>query len=95
MYFHPKNNNPACTAEAKEFAFLNIYFSLLEAIIVGISTDSAESHRVFIGRKKLSLVLLSDAKHHITEAYGLWQLKKFMGKEYISIVRLTFLIGTN
>ena len=60
--------------------------------VVGISPDSIESHGKFIKKHNLEISLLSDPEHKIAEAYGVWQLKKFMGKEYMGIVRSTFLI---
>lgn len=92
LYFYPKDNTPGCTTEAKDFTALSSQFSDLGAKIVGVSTDSEKSHCNFIAKHNLSIQLLSDPEHKLAESYGVWQLKKFMGKEYMGIVRSTFLI---
>lgn len=93
LYFYPKDNTPGCTTQAKDFTADRDKFSLLGASIVGISTDSEQSHAKFSNKHNLSIALLSDPEHQVAEAYGVWQLKKFMGKEYMGIVRSTFLIS--
>jgi thioredoxin-dependent peroxiredoxin len=59
---------------------------------VGVSTDSVATHGKFIAKQHLQVELLSDPDHQMVEAFGMWQLKKFMGKEYMGIVRSTFII---
>ncbi|MBD2449201.1 thioredoxin-dependent thiol peroxidase [Nostoc sp. FACHB-152] len=93
LYFYPKDDTPGCTTEAKDFTQLNPEFSKLGAKILGVSPDSGKSHCKFIDKYSLSITLLSDPDHQLAEAYGAWQLKKFMGKEYMGIVRSTFLIA--
>ncbi|BAW96510.1 bacterioferritin comigratory protein [[Synechococcus] sp. NIES-970] len=92
FYFYPKDNTPGCTTEALDFTTLAPEFAALSAVIVGVSPDSEKSHSRFIEKKELAIELLSDPDHQTAEAYGVWQLKKFMGKEYMGIVRSTFLI---
>jgi thioredoxin-dependent peroxiredoxin len=92
LYFYPKDNTPGCTTEAKDFSEYAERFKELGAVIMGISPDSAKSHCKFIDKHDLSIQLLSDPEHQIIEAYGAWRLKKFMGKEYMGVVRSTFLI---
>lgn len=92
LYFYPKDNTPGCTTEATDFTRLAGDFARLNATILGVSPDSEKSHCKFIEKQSLSLQLLSDPDHHIAEAYGAWGLKKFMGKEYLGILRSTFLI---
>jgi peroxiredoxin Q/BCP len=92
LYFYPKDNTPGCTTEAVDFTSLHTEFTKLGATIVGVSPDSAASHSKFITKKDLQITLLSDPDHQVAEAYGVWQLKKFMGKEYMGIVRSTFAI---
>lgn len=92
FYFYPKDNTPGCTTEAIDFTALKPEFTALNATIVGVSPDTAKSHQKFIDKKELNLELLCDPDHQTAEAYGIWQLKKFMGKEYMGIVRSTFLI---
>ncbi len=93
LYFYPKDNTPGCTTEAKDFTELKSNFTELGAEIVGVSPDSTKSHCKFIDKHGLSITLLSDPEHQIAETYGIWQLKKFMGKEYMGVVRSTFLIN--
>jgi len=93
LYFYPKDDTPGCTTEAKDFSELNPEFSKLGAKILGVSPDSGKSHCKFIAKHNLSITLLSDPEHQLAEAYGAWRLKKFMGKEYMGIVRSTFLIS--
>ncbi|GBF80341.1 thioredoxin-dependent thiol peroxidase [Aphanothece sacrum] len=92
LYFYPKDNTPGCTTEAKDFTNYASEFDALGAKIIGISPDSTTSHSKFIEKHELSVTLLSDLGHKIAEAYGVWGLKKYMGKEYIGIIRSTFLI---
>ena len=93
LYFYPKDNTPGCTTEAKEFTARTAEFYSLNARVVGVSPDSVKSHARFQSKHNLSITLLSDPEHQIATAYGVWQLKKFMGKEYMGVVRSTFLIN--
>jgi thioredoxin-dependent peroxiredoxin len=95
LYFYPKDNTPGCTTEAIEFSSKLAEFQALNAQIIGISPDSIASHGKFITKYNLEIILLSDPEHQIAEQYAVWQLKKFMGKEYMGIVRSTFLIDPN
>ena len=92
LYFYPKDDTPGCTTEAIDFTTNLAQFQALNAVVVGISPDSSANHRKFITKHDLKIILLSDPEHQIAESYGVWQLKKFMGKEYMGIVRSTFLI---
>ncbi len=92
LYFYPKDNTPGCTNEAKDFTNYQPEFSELGAKIVGVSPDSETSHDKFIDKHDLTIQLLSDPEHQVIETYGAWRLKKFMGKEYMGVVRSTFLI---
>ena len=93
LYFYPKDNTPGCTTEAQDFTRYSPDFATLGAKIVGISPDSEKSHCRFSEKYNLSIQLLSDPDHQNAEAYGVWGLKKFMGKEYLGIIRSTFLIN--
>jgi peroxiredoxin Q/BCP len=95
LYFYPKDNTPGCTTEAKDFTAYADEFQKLGANIVGVSPDSQQSHAKFVTKHQLSIQLLSDPEHQIAEAYGIWGLKKFMGKEYMGIIRSTFIIAPN
>ncbi len=93
LYFYPKDNTPGCTTEAQDFTRLNPEFEKLSAKIMGISPDSEKSHCKFIDKHSLSIELLCDCDHKVAEVYGVWGLKKFMGKEYMGIIRSTFIIN--
>lgn len=92
LYFYPKDDTPGCTTEAIDFTTNLAQFQALNAVVVGISPDSIAAHSKFITKHDLKIILLSDPEHQIAENYGVWQLKKFMGKEYMGIIRSTFLI---
>ena len=93
LYFYPKDNTPGCTTEAKDFTEYAAQFQELGADIIGVSPDSEKSHCKFIDKHNLSIQLLTDPEHKVIESYGAWRLKKFMGKEYMGVVRSTFLIS--
>jgi peroxiredoxin Q/BCP len=92
LYFYPKDDTPACTAQACNLR--DNYSILLKKgfKIVGISTDTTKSHKKFETKFSLPFPLLADEDHSIAEKYGVWGLKKFMGREYIGLHRTTFLI---
>ncbi|CCI07572.1 MULTISPECIES: thioredoxin-dependent thiol peroxidase [Microcystis] len=92
LYFYPKDNTPGCSTEAIDFTALSPQFQQLNAVIIGVSPDSAKSHCRFIEKHNLTIQLLSDTEHQLAEIYQVWGLKKFMGKEYMGIKRSTFLI---
>jgi thioredoxin-dependent peroxiredoxin len=92
LYFYPKDNTPGCTTEAIEFTQELPQFLEIDTQVIGISPDPIASHGKFIDKHQLAITLLSDVDLQIAKAYGVWQLKKFMGKEYMGIVRSTFLI---
>lgn len=93
LYFYPKDMTPGCTTEACDFAAAYEDFSDLDAVILGVSPDPAERHEKFIAKHNLPFSLLVDTDVQVAEAYGVWQLKKNFGKEYMGIVRSTFLIN--
>jgi peroxiredoxin Q/BCP len=92
LYFYPRDNTPGCTTEACDFTQAAPDFSDLDAIILGVSADSTKKHRNFIEKKELGITLLSDEDTKMMQKYGVWQLKKNYGKEYMGIVRTTFII---
>ena len=92
LYFYPKDNTPGCTTEACDFTEAVPEFENLDAYIFGVSPDSPQKHRNFIEKKGLNITLLSDESKEVCNLYGVWQLKKFMGKEHMGVVRSTFLI---
>jgi peroxiredoxin Q/BCP len=93
LYFYPKDSTPGCTTEACEFSEAAPDFSELDAIIIGVSADSTKRHRNFIEKQELGITLLSDEDTSMMQSYGVWQMKKNYGKEYMGIVRTTFIIN--
>jgi peroxiredoxin Q/BCP len=92
LYFYPKNMTPACTQEACEFRDAFDQITAVGAVVLGISPDSLASHAKFTEKHSLPFPLLSDEDHKVSEMFGVWQLKKLYGKEFMGIVRSTFLI---
>lgn len=92
LYFYPKDSTSGCTREAVDFTALLPEFTKRNAAVVGISPDSCASHVKFAKKYELTVELLSDPDHAVAEKYGVWQKKKLYGKEYMGIVRSTFLI---
>lgn len=93
LYFYPKDNTPGCTTEAIGFTGILPELQKLDAVVIGVSPDSPESHAKFIEKKELKVTLLSDLDKEVLKSYGKWGKKKFRGKEYIGVTRSTFLIG--
>jgi peroxiredoxin Q/BCP len=86
LYFYPRDNTPGCTTEACEFTEAAPDFSDLDAVILGVSADSTKKHRSFIEKKEIGITLLSDEDTSMMQEYGVWQLKKNYGKEYMGII---------
>lgn len=92
LYFYPKDDTPGCTTEA--CSFRDGYDEIAKlAEVVGISKDSVNSHKKFAEKYHLNFTILADPDHKIIEAYGSWQPKKFMGRDYIGTSRDTFIIS--
>ncbi|MFQ5433015.1 MAG: thioredoxin-dependent thiol peroxidase [Nitrospinota bacterium] len=92
LYFYPKDNTSGCTIEAQDFTKQLKTFEKLNAQILGVSPDSPKSHCKFIESKKLKVRLISDGDHKVLEKYGVWQLKKNYGREYLGVARTTVLV---
>lgn len=92
LYFYPKDNTPGCTTQACDFTSLEEEFRDLEAIVIGVSPDSIKSHKNFITKKSLSIMLLSDESKECIKSYEAWGLKKMYGREYEGVFRSTFII---
>ncbi len=92
LYFYPKDNTPGCTTEACDFTDSLKDFEKLNAVVLGVSPDSTESHRKFIDKQNLKITLLSDPNKKVLEKYGAWGTKKMYGKETKGVIRSTFLI---
>ena len=92
IYFYPKDDTPGCTIETNDFNKLISKFKKLECQIYGISKDSLESHDKFRNKYKIKFDLLSDEKIKVLKEYKVWGKKKFMGREFMGIIRTTYLI---
>jgi peroxiredoxin Q/BCP len=95
LYFYPKDDTPGCSAEACSFRDLRALFNEQGAEILGVSPDTVKSHKKFQQKFHLTFPLLADANHGVAEQYGVWQQKKFMGREYMGIARTTFVVDKN
>ena len=93
LYFYPKDNTPGCTRQACAFAAAYEAFKTLDAVVIGVSRDSAASHQKFADKHGLPFVLLSDPELTAIQAYGVWQEKKLYGKVSMGVVRTTYVIG--
>lgn len=92
LYFYPKDNTPGCTRQACAFAGAYKEFQDRGVEVIGISRDSAESHRKFAEKYSLPFIILSDPQLEAIKAYGVWQEKKLYGKLSFGVVRTTFII---
>lgn len=92
LYFYPKDNTSGCTLEAKSLRDGKEELQRRGYKIVGVSPDSVKSHQNFCLKHDLNFTLLADTDHLLSEAVGVWQLKKMCGKEYMGIVRTTLLL---
>lgn len=92
LYFYPKDDTPGCTTEACEFTASIADFDGLDAVVLGCSPDSPESHREFIAKHDLGLRLLSDPDHQVMEAYGAWGDKTLYGRKTVGVKRSTVII---
>jgi len=92
LYFYPKDDTPGCTLETKDFNSLISKFSKNNCNVFGISKDSLESHKKFKKKYKIKFDLLSDEKKIAIKAYKVWGKKQFMGKEFMGLIRSSFLI---
>lgn len=95
LYFYPKDDTPGCTKEACDFRDQGKKFEKANAVILGISADSVESHGKFKKKFGLPFRLLSDPEKETIKAYGVWKEKSMYGKKYMGIERATFVIDEN
>jgi peroxiredoxin Q/BCP len=93
LYFYPRDDTPGCTKEACGFRDAFAEFRKKNAVVLGVSVDPVKSHDKFVAKFKLPFTLLADEDKHIVESYGVWGQKSFMGRKYMGIHRVTFLIG--
>ncbi len=92
LYFYPKDNTSGCTLEALEFTAAEDEFKEKNAIILAASPDSLRSHTNFRTKHNLTINLLSDPDKETLQAYGAWQLKKMYGREYMGVMRSSYII---
>ena len=93
LYFYPRNGTRGCTTEAKDFTEHTDKFKELGAVVLAISPDSVKSHKRFMEKNRLRIELLSDPDHKILEMYGAWGKKRLYGREYMGIIRSTYIIA--
>ena len=93
LYFYPKDDTPGCTIETNDFNKLLTKFKKLNCQIYGISKDDMKSHNKFKEKYKIKFDLLADNEIKIVKNYKVWAKKKFMGREFMGIIRSTFLIN--
>lgn len=94
VYFYPKDSTPGCTAEACSLRDGLSDLAAAGYAVVGISADSASSHLRFKEKQSLNFPLIADVERKTIEAFGVWGLKKMAGREYMGVLRTTFVIGT-
>ncbi|HXL79302.1 MAG TPA: thioredoxin-dependent thiol peroxidase [Pyrinomonadaceae bacterium] len=92
LYFYPKDDTPGCTKEACAFRDAFAAYKKRNIKVLGVSVDSEASHKKFAIKYKLPFTLLADTDHAISDAYGVYGQKKFMGRSYMGVNRMTFLI---
>ena len=95
LYFYPKDDTPGCTIEGNDFAALNDSFADQNTVIYGVSRDSISSHEKFRKKFSFSFELISDEDETLCNQFKVIKLKKLYGKEYLGIVRSTFVISPN
>ena len=93
LYFYPKADTPGCTIEAKDFSRLAAAFARAGTAILGVSADPVPKQDKFKAKHELSIALGSDETHEMLEAYGVWAKKSMYGRNYMGILRNTYLIG--
>lgn len=93
LYFYPKALTPGCTTQACGFRDVKKELDKLDTVVLGVSPDPESRLHKFIEKHQLNFDLLSDEDHSLADKYGVWGLKKFMGKEFMGVLRTTFIIG--
>ncbi len=92
IYFYPRASTPGCTVQACALRDTKAELDALNVVVLGISPDTPKKLTNFINKQELNFTLLADEDHATCEAYNVWQLKKFMGRENMGVVRTSFLI---
>ena len=93
LYFYPKAMTPGCTVQACGIRDSKNALAKMDTVVLGVSPDPVAKLGRFIEKQDLNFTLLSDEDHAIIEKYGAWDLKKFMGREFMGVLRTTFIIG--
>jgi peroxiredoxin Q/BCP len=93
LYFYPRDSTPGCTTEACDFRDNIASLNKADTVVLGVSTDTVDSHKKFAEKFELSFPLLADEDHAICEKYGVWKEKNMYGKKSMGVERTTFLIG--
>jgi len=93
IYFYPKDFTPGCTTEADEFSKDYKKFHIEGIEVIGVSPDNVDSHKKFCDKMGIQFPLLADADKEISQKFGVWGKKKFMGREYMGVFRSTFLVN--
>lgn len=93
LYFYPKDDTPGCTKEACAFRDQYAAFKKKGAVVLGVSVDPVKAHDKFVEKYQLPFTLLADVDKRIVADYGVWGPKMFMGRKYLGVHRVTFLIG--
>ncbi len=93
LYFYPRAMTPGCTVQACGIRDSAKALARLDTVVLGVSPDPVAKLGKFIEKEQLNFTLLSDEDHAVTEKYGAWGLKKFMGREFMGVLRTTFIIG--
>ena len=93
IYFYPKDFTPGCTTEADEFSKDYKKFQKEGIEVIGVSPDDVDSHKKFCDKMGIQFPLLADANKEISQKFGVWGKKKFMGREYMGVFRSTFLVN--
>ena len=93
VYFYPKAMTPGCTVQAQGIRDHKKEFTKLKTVVLALSPDPVARLEKFCNRDELNFTLLADEDHKIADKYGVWDLKKFMGREFMGILRTTFIVG--
>lgn len=92
LYFYPRASTPGCTVQAQGLRDTKAELDSHNVVVLGVSPDTPKKLTNFINKQELNFTLLADEEHEVCEKYGVWQLKKFMGRENMGVVRTSFLI---
>lgn len=93
LYFYPKDATPGCTTEGQDFRDNHKAFVDANSVVYGVSKDNITKHEKFKAKQEFPFELIADEDGELCEVFDVWQLKKFMGREYMGIVRSTFIIS--